>query len=210
LNSYESNKQDIAKVFLQTKAVQINSENLFTFASGIKSPIYCDNRLIVGFVKEREIIIKAFIEKIVTLPNMDVIMGVATAGIPWASFLAHELKKPMGYVRGQKKDHGTARLIEGYQNVEGKNVLLIEDLITMGNSVMSCVKVLLEQKVKSVSVLCIFKYGFKQAQNLFQSEGISFDSLLSLEDLLETGHKENLLTEKDILTVKEWKKSRES
>ena len=104
-------KEKIAKVLFDVKAVKISVNEPFTFASGIKSPIYCDNRYILGFSEERDIIIDGFVEKIDK--DVDVIVGVATAGIPWASFIADRMKKPLSYVRNKPKEHGRGKQIEG-------------------------------------------------------------------------------------------------
>ena len=112
-------EEKVAKALFDVKAVKINVKEPFTFASGIKSPIYCDNRYILGFSAERDIIIESFVEKIDK--DTDVIAGVATAGIPWAAFIADRMKKPLCYIRNKPKDHGAGKQIEGAE-VKGKKV----------------------------------------------------------------------------------------
>lgn len=111
-------KEAIAQVLLSTGAVKLNVKEPFTFVSGIKSPIYCDNRQMIAYPEEREVIIQGFQEALEG-KEYDILAGTATAGIPWAAFLAHSLKKPMSYIRGEKKNHGAGKQIEG-ASVEGK------------------------------------------------------------------------------------------
>lgn len=202
--------QDIAQTFFTTKAIQINAKNLFTFASGIQSPIYCDNRMIIGFVKERELIIQAFLEKMAKIDSVDAVFGVSTAGIPWASFLANQLQKPMGYVRVQKKDHGSKKLIEGFLDIQGKHVIVIEDLITMGNSVFSVIETLMNEGADKVSVLSIFKYGFTLTDERFQKANIPFYSLITLDQLLEEALKSQILSLHEVEIVQKWKNNKQA
>jgi orotate phosphoribosyltransferase len=116
--------KEVAKSLLSTGAVKLNVQNPFTFVSGIKSPIYCDNRKMIGFPKERQVVIDAFVEKL-KKKDFDIVAGTATAGIPWAAFIALLMNKPMAYIRSEKKGHGAGRQIEGAE-FEGKKVVVIE------------------------------------------------------------------------------------
>ncbi len=196
---------NIAKILLETKAVKLNVENPFTFASGIKSPIYCDNRKIIGFPIQRKVIVKAMQEKIAT-KDFDVIAGTATAGIPWASFVSYEIDKPLCYVRTKSKDHGTGIMIEGC-DVKDKNVILIEDLISTGGSCIKAADILLEAGAKSVFILSIFSYGFQVAFDAFESKKIQWDSLSNFEALMELVKQEKYLSEKEIEHALLWNKN---
>ena len=154
-------EEKVAKALFDVKAVKINVGEPFRFASGIKSPIYCDNRYVLGFSDDRDTIVEAFVERI--NKNVDVIVGVATAGIPWAAFIADRMKKPLAYVRNKPKDHGAGKQIEGAE-VKGKKVVVIEDLITTGKSSLIAVDVLQKEEVKELEVKSIFSYGFDSAK----------------------------------------------
>lgn len=196
-----NNAQKVANALFSTKAVKINVNEPFVFASGIKSPIYCDNRYILGFPKEREDIVKAFIEEMED--DYDVIVGVATAGIPWASMIADRMNKPLAYVRNKVKDHGRAKQIEGAE-VLGKKVLVIEDLITTGNSSLVAVEVLKKENVKSIHVKAIFSYGFKSSFENYKKANCTFSSLSNFSVLIELLKKTNYLSEDEAKTALLW------
>lgn len=157
---------------------------LFTWASGIQSPIYCDNRRLLSYPKIRESIIQAFCEKI-KIENIDAIAGVATAGVPWAALIAGQLSLPLIYVRGEAKKHGKENMIEGdIKNI--KNVILIEDLISTGKSSLKAVDSLLAQNIQTQKVLSLFSYNLKSAQKNFENKNISYHSLKNIDDLLDS------------------------
>ena len=168
-------EEKVAKALFDVKAVKINVGEPFTFASGIKSPIYCDNRYVLGFSDERDTIVESFVERIDK--DVDVIVGVATAGIPWASFIADRMKKPLAYVRNKPKDHGAGKQIEGAE-VKGKKVVVIEDLITTGKSSLIAVDVLQKEEVKELEVKSIFSYGFDSAKENYAKYNCKFSSCL--------------------------------
>lgn len=168
-------KEAIAQVLLSTGAVKLNVKEPFTFVSGIKSPIYCDNRQMIAYPEEREVIIQGFQEALEG-KEYDILAGTATAGIPWAAFLAHSLQKPMSYIRGEKKSHGAGKQIEG-ASVEGKRVIVIEDLISTGGSSIKAVEAAYAEGAVSVEVIAIFSYEFPKAYQQFgekDSLAISF------------------------------------
>ncbi|MGL4896988.1 MAG: orotate phosphoribosyltransferase, partial [Cetobacterium sp.] len=151
-----SREKNIAKSLLGTEAVRLSVKDPFTFVSGIKSPIYCDNRKMIGFPKERQVVVDAFIE-VLKEKDFDIVAGTATAGIPWAAFIAQEMNVPMAYIRGEKKAHGAGRQIEGAE-FEGKKVIIIEDLISTGGSSIKAVAAAREAGAIDVEVLAIFSY----------------------------------------------------
>ncbi len=197
--------QDIAKILLQEKAVFLRPQEPFTWASGIKSPVYCDNRLLISSVEAREKIIIAFAEQIRSL-NVDGIAGTATAGIPWAAWIAHELKLPLIYVRSSSKDHGRQNAIEG-QLAARKKCVLIEDLISTGKSSIAAAKKLQEAELQVIQVKSIFTYGFPQVEGLFKEANLSFSALSDFETLAQVAYNDKVLDSETLTHVLNWRKS---
>lgn len=189
--------ENVAKALLDIGAVKIQPDDPFTWASGIISPIYCDNRQIIGNVDARKDIVKYFIEKIKEIsPETEVIAGTSTAGIPHAAFISDAMELPMSYVRGSKKKHGTGRLIEG-ASVKGKKVVLIEDLISTGGSSIEAAEILKEEGAEVEVVLAIFSYQLEKAHDNFKTSGFKYETLSDLDTLLDVSIEESLLTEED-------------
>lgn len=186
-------KYRVAELLLETKSVFLSPEKPFTWASGIKSPIYCDNRRLLAFPKKRDLIKEAFIEKLKNV-EFDAIMGTATAGIPMASILADALNKPLGYVRSSSKDHGRNNQIEGF-NEAGKKVIVIEDLISTGGSVVEVVKALQEAGMEVISVYAIFTYELQKAAE--KMKGIQYYTLSNFTALAEVATKLQYIKEND-------------
>lgn len=162
-----SRAKEVAKSLLKTGAVKLNVKEPFTFVSGIKSPIYCDNRKMIGYPAERKVVVDEFVKKL-SEKDFDVVAGTATAGIPWAAFIAWEMNKPMSYIRGEKKDHGAGRQIEG-ADFAGKKVIVIEDLISTGGSSIKAVEAARNEGAASVEVVSIFSYEFDKAFKTLQT-----------------------------------------
>jgi len=197
-------EERVAKALFDVKAVKINVNEPFTFASGIKSPIYCDNRFVLGFSDERDVIVDGFVQAIDS--DADVIVGVATAGIPWASFIADRMKKPLAYVRNKPKDHGAGKQIEGAE-VKGKKVVVIEDLITTGKSSLVAVDVLQKEKVADMEVKSIFTYGFDAAKENYDKFNCKFSSLSNFNVLINLLKNTDYLTKEEAEIALEWSKS---
>ena len=156
-------EKEIAKALLGIKAVFLRPDEPFTWASGIKSPIYCDNRLILTAPEARDLVEKSIAEKVKEYyPEAEVLMGTSTAGIAHAAIAAHILGMPMGYVRGSAKDHGRNNRIEGRLE-PGQKVVVIEDLISTGGSCIDVVEALREAGAEVLGVISIFTYGMKKA-----------------------------------------------
>ncbi len=190
-------KESVAKALLDIGAVQIRPDDPFTWASGIISPMYCDNRKIIGHVETRKRIVRDFAERIREIaPDAEVIAGTSTAGIPHAAFISEVLDLPMSYVRGSRKKHGTGRLIEG-ADVRGRKVVLIEDLISTGGSSIEAAEILREEGAEVEAVLAIFSYELEKAAENFEASGFSYVTLSDLDTLLDVSVNENLLTEED-------------
>ena len=201
-------KEQTAKILFDLKAVKINVKEPFTFSSGIKSPIYCDNRVILGYPEAREQIVQGFLD-IIDTENTDVIAGVATAGISWAAFIAEKLGKPMAYVRSKPKGHGVGRQIEGAETA-GKRVAVIEDLISTGGSSINAAEVLRNSGAESVEVKAIFSYNFKSAFENFEKIKCKWDTISDFDILIELLKNEKYLNETEAKTALEWNKNPES
>ncbi|AIF43819.1 orotate phosphoribosyltransferase [Virgibacillus sp. SK37] len=180
----EVNKE-LARELVKIKAVQINPTNFFTWTSGIKSPIYCDNRMTMSYPIVRNKIVKAFKQIIENMEEQpEVIAGCATAGIPHAAWLADALDLPMVYVRAKPKGHGKENLIEGDLR-EGQRVVVIEDLISTGGSSIEAAKSLKQSGAEVLGVLAIFTYGLKVASENFKNEKISLHTITNFDSLVD-------------------------
>lgn len=197
-----SRAKNIAKSLLGTEAVRLNVKEPFTFVSGIKSPIYCDNRKMIGFPKERQVVVEAFIE-VLKEKEFDIVAGTATAGIPWAAFIAQEMNVPMAYIRGEKKAHGAGRQIEGAEFL-GKKVIIIEDLISTGGSSIKAVAAAREAGATEVEVLAIFSYEFEKAYKNFGADNIKWTTLSTFASLIEVAKEENYLESSDAEIALKW------
>lgn len=200
--------QEITRELLNIKAVQINTEDYFTWTSGIKSPIYCDNRLTMSYPEVRSKICETFENMIENLDDKpDVIAGCATAGIPHAAWLAEKLNLPMVYVRSSAKKHGKQNQIEG-ELKKGQKILVIEDLISTGGSAIEAAKILEKAGGNVIAVFAIFTYGLSKATHSFTEVDIPFQTITSFDLLIEQlaakkqiqeDDKEDLLTWRDSL-----------
>lgn len=195
----------VANILLKEKAVFLRPEEPFTWTSGIKSPVYCDNRLLISTVESREFIIKAFSDE-VRKHNVDVVAGTATAGIPWAAWIAQELRLPLVYVRSSSKGHGRQNAIEGAVK-SGQKTVLIEDLISTGKSSIAAAKKLEEADVEVKSILSIFTYDFPQAQEIFKANNLAHKSLSSFEILAKVAYDNKVLNQESLTQVLQWRKS---
>lgn len=178
---------DIAQILVDAGAVEIrvDPQRWFTWASGKRSPIYCDNRLLLSIPEARRRVADALAKSVSSLfPEVEVIAGTATAGIPHAAWVAERLDLPMVYVRSSAKEHGKQRRVEG-RPLAGERVVLIEDLISFGGSSLSCVEALREEGGAVLGVQAIFTYGFPQAIARFEDAGIRWSALTSYAELVE-------------------------
>ncbi len=196
--------ENVAQILLREKAVFLNPKNPFTWASGILSPVYCDNRILISNVNAREYIVNCFIEKIKPL-NLDLIAGTATAGIPWAAWIAHELKLPLVYVRSSNKDHGRQNAIEGKVE-QGQRAVLIEDLVSTGKSSILAANKLEESGIHVDLIISIFSYQFDKTHENFNSYQLTSDSLSCFEDLAKVAYNEKMLDTEALNQVLDWKK----
>lgn len=196
----------IARNLLEIKAIKLNPSDPFTWASGIQSPIYCDNRIALSYPDVRNLLKKALAEKSKDFGNFDVVAGVATAGIPHGALLADVLGKPFVYVRSSAKGHGRRNLIEG-ELKPGQRVLVVEDLISTGGSCIMAAEALREAGAEIAGVLAIFQYGFVKAEAAFAEKNIDFRTLTNYDALLVEAQKMGYVNESDLITLKQWRQN---
>ncbi|MDR1630942.1 MAG: orotate phosphoribosyltransferase [Oscillospiraceae bacterium] len=190
--------KEIAKALLSIQAVFLRPEEPFTWASGIKSPIYCDNRLTLSFPEVRTLVESSFADLIKEkYPEADALMGTSTAGIAHAAITAHLLNVPMGYVRGSAKDHGRNNLIEGKLNKDDR-VVVVEDLISTGGSVIEVVNALREAGAEVLGIVSIFTYGMKKGLDRLAEANIENTSLCDLDTLVQVAADERYIAPEDV------------
>lgn len=195
----------IANNLLEIKAVSLRPNEPFTWASGIKSPIYCDNRLVLSFPQKRKIVVDAFVERIQSeYPDVQALMGTATAGIPWAAMVADQMELPMGYVRSSNKSHGKGNKIEG-KIEQGMKVVIVEDLISTAGSVLDVVESLRETGAEVLGVAAIFTYLLPDATETFQSCDCPYITLSNYDALIEVALTNNDIKQEDLEKLKAWK-----
>lgn len=196
----------IAKHLLDIKAVFLRPSEPFTWASGIKSPIYCDNRLTLSYPAVRKDV-EAGLAKLVkeNWPEAECLMGTATAGIAHAALAADILDLPMGYVRGGAKSHGRNNRIEGLVK-PGMKVVVVEDLISTGGSSIECVEALREAGCEVIGMVAIFTYGLPKATVNFEKADCKFVTLSNYDTLIEVAVENNYVTEAELAKLKAWKK----
>ncbi len=198
-------KKKIAKDLLKIGAVFLRPDEPFTWASGIKSPIYCDNRLTLSTPKVRTDVeegLKETIEKF--YPDVEVLMGTSTAGIAHAAITAHLMGLPMGYVRGGAKDHGRGNQIEGKLE-KGQKVVVVEDLISTGGSVLEVVQVLRDAGAEVLGVASIFTYGMQKGLDRLAEAKVENHSLSNFDVLCEVAAKEGYIKEEDVERLKQFR-----
>ncbi|WP_391120893.1 orotate phosphoribosyltransferase [Psychrobacillus sp. L3] len=194
----------IAKALLEVGAVELKPNDLFTWASGIKSPIYCDNRITMSSPAIRKEIAQGLAEAIEKkFPGTEAVAGTATAGIPHAAWVSDVLELPMMYVRSKAKEHGRGNQIEG-KVVPGQKVVVIEDLISTGGSSLVAVEALQKEGLEVVGVVSIFTYGLPKAENAFKEAGISFVSLTNYDALTNAAKEAGTITEADLPMLSKW------
>lgn len=200
----------IADFLLQIKAVKLNTKNPFTWSSGMKSPIYCDNRKTLSFPSIRTAIRQTFSEQIKNqFETVDVIAGVATGGIAIGALVAEEMGLPFIYVRSSPKGHGLENMIEGEYH-SGQRVVVIEDLISTGGSSLKAVEALRAAKCNVLGLAAIFSYGFKVAENNFEAAKCAYFTLSDYDLLIEQAAKENYISENELASLQNWKNNPEN
>lgn len=201
------NAAKIAEYLLQIKAIKLQPNDPFTWASGWKSPIYCDNRVSLSFPAIRGDIKNALAARILELyPDAEAIVGVATAGIPQGALVADVLNLPAAYVRPEPKSHGRQNQLEG-DLPKGCKVVVLEDLISTGKSSLKAVEVLREMGLEVIGLAAIFTYGFPIAENNFREANCPWFALSDYNVLIDTAVKSGYVKQEDAEKLSEWRKS---
>lgn len=207
LNNESAKK--VAQSLLQIKAIKLQPNDPFTWASGWNSPIYCDNRKILSYPKVRTFIRQQFVEAIKEhYPKVEVIAGVATGGIAIGALVAEELGLPFVYVRAAAKGHGLQNMIEGEVPTD-KNVVIIEDLISTGGSSLSALKALRDAKSNVLGMVAIFTYGFETAVQNFKDNNCNLITLSDYITLITTAEAGDFITPNNVASLNEWRKNPE-
>ncbi|AMV61956.1 Orotate phosphoribosyltransferase [Pediococcus damnosus] len=197
--------QEVAQSLLKIKAVSFRPNDPFTWASGMKSPIYCDNRLTISYPEVRKLICDGLVQLIQkNYPDAEVIAGTATAGIPHAAWVAEKLNLPLIYVRSKPKDHGQGKQVEGVLKPNQK-VVVIDDLISTGQSVLGAVKAVQKADAEVVGVAGIFSYQLASATQNFAEAKINFETVTNYSILIEEAKKQNYVTDEELVVLKAWR-----
>jgi len=193
----------LAKKLLEIKAIKLNPSDPYTWASGMRSPIYCDNRITLSYPEIRNMIKEGFAQHIKTLGPIDLVAGVATAGIPHGALLADHLGLPFIYVRSKAKEHGRQNQIEGRFNV-GAKTLVVEDLISTGGSSLAAVEILRAADLNVKQVVSIFDYEFLTAKNNFSNHQCPYHSLSGYSSLLQEAERIAYISDKEKAILQDW------
>ncbi len=195
----------VAECLLKIKAVFLRPDEPFTWASGIKSPIYCDNRLILTAVEERNVVEQAIADTVKKeYPQAEALFGTSTAGIAHAAIAGHILGIPMGYVRGSSKDHGRNNRIEGRLE-KGQKVVVIEDLISTGGSCIDVVDALREAGAEVLGIVSIYTYGMKKGLERLKEANVKNVSLTDFDTVIEVAAETGYIQEKDVVRLKKFR-----
>ena len=206
----ENMDKKIAQLLLQIKAIKLQPANYFTWASGWKSPIYCDNRKTLFYPEIREEIKEGFVQTITEkFGKPDAIAGVATGAIAIGMLVADALNLPFLYVRSKPKEHGLGNMIEG-EVPAGKKVVVVEDLISTGKSSLNAVEALRQANADVVGMAAIFTYGFKTAENNFAQSNVKLHTLSNYSVLIQTALETGYVQESDLETLKQWRNDPEN
>ncbi len=197
-------KEQIAKHLLQIGAVSLSPEEPFTWSSGIKSPIYCDNRLTLSFPEVRNEIANQLVSLVQSAyPEAEVIAGTATAGIPHAAFVSDRMSLPMVYVRSKAKEHGKGKQIEG-TFTQGSKVVVIEDLISTGKSVINATEALREAGADVLGTVAIFSYQLEKGRKAVEEANLNVQTLSDFSTLIEVAASEGLINQEAVKQLNDW------
>lgn len=198
-------KKEIAESLLEIEAVSLQPDNPFTWSSGLKSPIYCDNRLTLSYPAVRKKVAKGLKDLIEQrFPEAEMVAGTATAGIPHAAWVSELLDIPMCYVRSKAKGHGKGNQIEG-KVTEGQKVVVVEDLISTGGSVIEAVQALRNAGCQVLGVVSIFTYELAKGEQQLKSSNIEAYSLTDFSTLAKIAEQKGLITQENLSSLEEWK-----
>ncbi|WP_096199291.1 orotate phosphoribosyltransferase [Bacillus sp. FJAT-45350] len=200
-------KEAIAKHLLEIKAVSLSPSEPFTWSSGMKSPIYCDNRLTLSYPAIRREVASG-LEQLIkeNYSTVDVIAGTATAGIPHAAWVSERMDLPMVYVRSKSKGHGKGNQIEGAIK-SGDKVVVVEDLISTGGSVITAAEALREAGAEVIGVVAIFTYGLEKGNTQLEEAGLAYSVLTDYETLIQVALESNHVTDEEVTKLKKWREN---
>lgn len=205
IKTQEKTAGKVAQMLLQIEAIKLRADNPFTWSSGWKSPIYCDNRMSLSYPDIRKAIKEGLVEAIrENFAAAEAIAGVATAGIPQGALVAEALNLPFAYVRPKPKDHGMENLIEG-RVTKGQKVVVVEDLVSTGGSSLKAVEALRKEGAQVLGMVSIFNYGFDIATRNFHDADVSLVSLSDFSHLLTFAVENNYVSESDLVSLKSWR-----
>lgn len=200
-------KEKLAEQLLLIKAIQLNISQPFTWASGLKSPVYCDNRKLLSYPDIRNFVKQGLISLVNEyFPHTECIAGVATAGIPHGAIIADALGLPFIYVRSKPKEHGLTNTIEGDLK-HGQRVLVVEDTISTGGSSLKAVEDLRSYGAEVIGMIAIYKYGFESTKQRFSDAGIILKTLTNYDFLIQAAEKNGDISENEIETLHLWRKN---
>ena len=201
---------DIARDLLKIKAVYLKPEEPFTWASGIKSPIYTDNRVTLAYPETRTLIENSFVEKIrAEFPDVEVIAGTATAGIPHGAIIADKMNLPFAYIRSKPKDHGAGNQIEG-RVAPGQKMVVIEDLISTGGSVLDAIAASKREGADVIGAAAIFTYELPKADKNFADAGVKLVTLSNYTELIHLAEQEGYINAEGLALLKKFKEDQEN
>lgn len=202
--------RDIARDLLDIKAVYLQPENPFTWASGIQSPIYTDNRITLSYPETRTLIENGFVKTIQEqFPDAEVIVGTATAGIPHGAIIADKMNLPFAYIRSKPKDHGAGNQIEG-RVIKGQKMVIIEDLISTGGSVLDAVAAAKREGADVLGVVAIFTYELPAAAQNFSDAGVRLYTLSNYTELIKVAKVQGYITADGLQLLKKFKENQET
>ena len=201
---------DIARDLLKIKAVYLKPEEPFTWASGIKSPIYTDNRVTLAYSETRTLIENGFVEKIrAEFPDVEVIAGTATAGIPHGAIIADKMNLPFAYIRSKPKDHGAGNQIEG-RVAPGQKMVVIEDLISTGGSVLDAIAAAKREGADVIGAAAIFTYELPKADKNFADAGVKLVTLSNYTELIHLAEQEGYINAEGLTLLKKFEEDQEN
>ncbi len=198
-----NHSEKVCESLLKIKAIKLSPKEPFTWASGIKSPIYCDNRLSLSYPEVRNTVKDGLVSLAKSFEDIDAIAGVATAGIAHGALLADALNLPFAYVRAEAKSHGRKNKIEGDLS-KSKNVLVVEDLISTGGSSIQVIDILREENINVVGLVAIFDYGFELSKTNLGIKGINYKTITNYQTLLDVALKNNYISQDEINVLQSW------
>ena len=202
--------KEIARDLLKIKAVYLKPEEPFTWASGIKSPIYTDNRVTLAYPETRTLIEDGFVEKIrAEFPDVEVIAGTATAGIPHGAIIADKINLPFAYIRSKPKDHGAGNQIEG-RVAPGQKMVVIEDLISTGGSVLDAIAAAKREGADVIGAAAIFTYELPKAEKNFNEAGVKLVTLSNYTELIHLAEQEGYINAEGLALLKRFKEDQEN